>query len=185
MESKTILFHSNEEKKCEEFVSGKIPLILSKNSQDDKWLGVGMYFWDNKGNANWWNKKQLQKNPSIKYKIIKVNADTSHLLDLTDYDVCTKMEELWNSYCKEIDKDPDVPLGNKLNALFDAFPEFGKVYMVIKLYGKYNGTPSRGFITFDYKSRKAEPTMAAKCIYSVKNDACILEREIIEEGNYE
>lgn len=179
MESRTILFHSNEEKKCEEFVSGKIPLIFSKNSRDDRWLGVGMYFWDNKGNANWWNKKQLRKNLSKKYKIIKVNADTSNLLDLTDYDIYTKMEEIWENLCKKINENSDKPLGNKLDILFTSLPDFEGKYRVIKVFGKYNGTPNDGFFKFDYKTHVAEPTMAVKCIYSVKNDSCILQREIV------
>lgn len=185
MESKTILFHSNEETKCKDFIVGKIQLIISGNSKDDNWLGVGMYFWDNKGNAKWWNKKQISRNQAKKYKIIKVNADTSRLLDLTDFDVYTKIEKIWNDYYKKVNANSDVPLGNKLNTLFAAFSGWEEKYKAIKLYGKYNGTPQRGVFKSDYKSIKAEPTIAVKCIYSIKKDDCILEREIIEEEDYE
>jgi hypothetical protein len=181
VESKAILFHSNEEKKCEEFVSEKIHLISSENKRDDIWLGVGMYFWDNEGNAKWWNEKQSKRNLHKKYKIIRVNADTSNLLDLTDYDVYKKMEEIWKNLCKKINADSEKPLGYKLDTLFHSFPRFKEKYMAIKVFGKYNRTPVDGLFPFDCKSMKAEPTMAVKCIYNVKNYDCILKSEIIEE----
>lgn len=52
MESRIIIYHSDEEEKCKEFVDNENVLILSGNSKDDIWLGKGMYFWDNIGNAN-------------------------------------------------------------------------------------------------------------------------------------
>lgn len=55
MESKAILYHSNTKEECDTFISQENYLIESKNAYDDKWLGYGMYFWDNKGNAVWWN----------------------------------------------------------------------------------------------------------------------------------
>ena len=61
MESKIILYHSDEENKCKQFVDKENVLILSGNTKDDIWLGKGMYFWDNMGNDNWWNKKQCDK----------------------------------------------------------------------------------------------------------------------------
>lgn len=53
MESKIILYHSDEENKCKQFVDKENVLILSGNTKDDIWLGKGMYFWDNMGNAKW------------------------------------------------------------------------------------------------------------------------------------
>ena len=54
MEAKVILFHSNESDKCKAFINNDVSLITSKNGKDDIWLGDGMYFWDNKGNVDWW-----------------------------------------------------------------------------------------------------------------------------------
>ena len=181
MESKTILFHSNEENLCDAFLSGKESLLLSGNSNDDKWLGQGMYLWDNRGNATWWNNKQAKRHPEKKYKIVKINACTDDLLDLTDYDVYIKTKALWERYCKLTETDPNVPLGNKLNTMYSAFSDWNIMYKVIKIFGKYNRTPSRGIFTFDYNSMDAEPTMAVKCIYSIKDGSCITEKEIIKE----
>ena len=78
-----------------------------------------------------------------------------------------------------INENSDKPLGNKLDTLFTSFPDFEEKYRVIKVFGKYNRTPNDGFFKFDYRSMVAEPTMAVKCIDSVKNDSCILQREIV------
>ena len=185
MESKTILFHSNEEKRCNEFLDGKVSLILSGNSKDDKWLGTGMYFWDNKGNANWWNRRQKIRHPSKQYKVVRVNADTGRVLDLTDFEVYKKTKDIWENLCKIIKQDPDVPLGNKLNTLFSIYSDWNEAYNVLKVYGKYKGTPANGIFKFDYESNEAEPTIAVKCIYNIKNAGCILEKEGVKEESNE
>lgn len=180
MESKIILFHSDEESKCKKFVEKENGLIISGNTKDDIWLGKGMYFWDNKGNANWWKNKQQNRNKDKRYSIVTVNAILNNLLDLTDFEVYMEMEELWKQICKQCDLDSNIPLGKKLDFLFEAF-NFGKEYDLIKVYGKYNRTPNKGFFKFDYQSMKPEPTISIKCIYSIRNEKCIVEKEIKEE----
>lgn len=178
MESKIILYHSNEEEKCKEFVAKEGSLILSENSKDDIWLGVGMYFWDNIGNANWWKQKQCNRHPLAKYCIAIANVNLNNMLDLTDYEVYMKLEELWKKVCVKCELDSNIQLGNKLNFLFDSF-NFGNKYDLIKVYGKYNSTPNKGFFKFDYSTMKSEPTIGVKCIYSVRNAKCIFEKDII------
>lgn len=154
--------------------------ILSGNSKDDIWLGKGMYFWDNRGNANWWKRKQCDKHPNAKYSIVAVNAILDNLLYLTDYDIYMKLDELWKQICQLSDLNSNVPLGEKLNFLFDSLG-FGEKYDLIKVYGKYNYTPSKGFFKFDYKNVKSEPTIGVKCIYSIRNENCIIEKEKVRE----
>lgn len=180
MESKIILFHSDEESKCKKFIEEENSLIISENSKDDIWLGKGMYFWDNKGNANWWKDKQESRNKDKRYSIVIVNAVLDKLLDLTDFEVYMKMEELWQEICKLCNLDSNVPVGKKLNFLFETL-NFEEEYDLIKVYGKYNHTPNKGFFKFDYRSMKSEPTMVIKCIYSIRNEECIVEKEIKEE----
>lgn len=177
MESKAILYHSNKKEECQKFISEKDYLIVSQNAYDDIWLGKGMYFWDNKGNANWWNNKQRVKNPNNTYLIALANANLENLLDLTDFDIYMKLEELWKSTCKKIRANANVPLGNKLNSLFDMYA-FNKMYDIIKVYGKYNSTPNNGLFKFDYASLKPEPTIGVKCIYSIRNHLCIIEKDL-------
>lgn len=181
MESRAILYHSNKEIECEKFIKTSDYLIISNNSKDDIWLGTGMYFWDNQGNAKWWNKKQKNRNPNEKYMIVAANAVIDRVLDLTDYEVYNQMEQIWKALCKRAKLDPEKPLGNKLNYMFRVL-DLDQQYDVIKVYGKYNGTPNDGFFSFDVKSMKSEPTIAVKCIYSVKNSKCIIEKEWYKEG---
>ena len=115
MEEKIILYHSNEENKCKEFIEKGNSLLLSGNLKDDIWLGKGMYFGDNRGNANWWKRKQCDKHPNAKYGIVAVNAILDNLLDLTDYDIYMKLDELWKQICQLSDLNSNVPLGEKLN----------------------------------------------------------------------
>ena len=117
-------FFKLKEDECKKFISKKDYLILSKNSKDDIWLGKGMYFWDNRGNANWWNQKQSRRKPDEVYSITVVNADLCELLDLTDFDIYMKLEELWEAACKKMKKNSNVPLGNKLN--------FSLIHLVLK-----------------------------------------------------
>lgn len=119
MESRIIIYHSDEEEKCKEFVDNENVLILSGNSKDDIWLGKGMYFWDNIGNAKWWNHKQCDRHPDMKYSIAVANVVLDNLLDLTDYDVYMSLDKLWKQICQLCGLNPNVQLGGKLNFLFD------------------------------------------------------------------
>ena len=181
MESKIILYHSDEEEKCKEFIDKENTLILSGNSKDDIWLGKGMYFWDNMGNAKWWRHKQCNRHPDKKYCIVAANAVLNNLLDLTDYDVYMYLDKLWMQICQLCNLDPNVQLGGKLNFLFDTLG-FEQEYDLIKVYGKYNNTPNKGFFRFDYNTMKSEPTIAVKCIYSIRNVNSIIEKELSKEG---
>lgn len=180
MESKIVLYHSNEEKRCKDFVNKNNELILSENLKDDIWLGKGMYFWDNRGNAKEWKCRQCRRNPNTKYCIVVANVVSDKLLDLTDVDVYKELDELWKEMCQKCGWDPDLQLGNKLNVLFEAL-DFKEKYDLIKVYGKYNKTFNEGFYKFKYNTMKAEPTLAVKCIYSVRSANCIVEKELMKE----
>lgn len=180
MESKIILYHSDEESRCEEFVDEEDTLLCSKNSKDDIWLGDGMYFWDNIGNVKWWKRKQCDKHLDKKYCIVAANAVLNNLLDLTDYDVYTNLDKLWKQMCELCNLDSDVELGSKLNFLFEAL-DFSQQYDLVKVYGKYNRTPNKGFFKFDYNTMRAEPTIGVKCIYNIKSAKCIVEKELVRE----
>jgi hypothetical protein len=180
VESRIILYHSDEEKKCKDFIEKTDVLILSENIKDDIWLGQGMYFWDNLGNANWWKRKQCSRHADVKYCIAIANVVLNNLLDLTDFEVYMTLEKLWKQICQKSDLNENVQLGNKLNFLFDTMG-FQERYDIIKVYGKYNNTSNKGFFKFDYNSMKSEPTIGVKCIYSVRNAKCIVEKDLIKE----
>lgn len=172
----SILYHCNDKTRCQKFLDNKKFMIESK--EDGIWLGNGMYFWDNLSNAKFWYRKKQQKHDEL--LIVQSNVYTDFLLDLTDLDVCNKMEQLWNKVYKEneikIPKDK-ITLGVKLNYLYDYYDMFKDVYQVIKVIGKYKKTPQNSFCKYDLDSRRAEPTTAIKCIYNVKNVDAIATRE--------
>ena len=172
----SILYHCNDKTRCQKFLDNKKFMIESK--EDGIWLGNGMYFWDNLSNAKFWYRKKQQKHYEL--LIVQSNVYTDFLLDLTDLDVCNKMEQLWNKVYKEneikIPKDK-ITLGVKLNYLYDYYDMFKDVYQVIKVIGKYKKTPQNSFYKYDLDSRRAEPTTAIKCIYNVKNVDAIATRE--------
>lgn len=172
----SILYHCNDKTRCQKFLDNKKFMIESK--EDGIWLGNGMYFWDNLSNAKFWYRKKQQKHDEL--LIVQSNVYTDFLLDLTDLDVCNKMEQLWNKVYKEneikIPKDK-ITLGVKLNYLYDYYDMFKDVYQVIKVIGKYKKTPQNSFYKYDLDSRRAEPTTAIKCIYNVKNVDAIATRK--------
>ena len=172
----SILYHCNDKTRCQKFLDNKKFMIESK--EDGIWLGNGMYFWDNLSNAKFWYRKKQQKHDEL--LIVQSNVYTDFLLDLTDLDVCNKMEQLWNKVYKEneikIPKDK-ITLGVKLNYLYDYYDMFKDVYQVIKVIGKYKKTPQNSFYKYDLDSRRAEPTTAIKCIYNVKNVDALATRE--------
>lgn len=172
----SILYHCNDKTRCQKFLDNKKFMIESK--EDGIWLGNGMYFLDNLSNAKFWYRKKQQKHDEL--LIVQSNVYTDFLLDLTDLDVCNKMEQLWNKVYKEneikIPKDK-ITLGVKLNYLYDYYDMFKDVYQVIKVIGKYKKTPQNSFYKYDLDSRRAEPTTAIKCIYNVKNVDAIATRE--------
>lgn len=172
----SILYHCNDKTRCQKFLDNKKFMIESK--ENGIWLGNGMYFWDNLSNAKFWYRKKQQKHNEL--LIVQSNVYTDFLLDLTDLDVCNKMEQLWNKVYKEneikIPKDK-ITLGVKLNYSYDYYDMFKDVYQVIKVIGKYKKTPQNSFYKYDLDSRRAEPTTAIKCIYNVKNVDAIATRE--------
>ena len=101
--------------------------------------------WDNIGNVKWWKRKQCDKHLDKKYCIVAANAVLNNLLDLTDYDVYTNLDKLWKQMCELCNLDSDVELGGKLNFLFEAL-DFSQQYDLVKVYGKYNRTPNKGFL---------------------------------------
>lgn len=174
-----ILFHCNEKKKCEKFLSDENYLIISY--EDGIWLGDGMYFWDNMTNANYWLRVKLRKDKNKEYCIVKAGVYLDHILDLTDIDICNKIEELWKKYLEvnNIEDYLQVELGYKLNVLFSAIGSFTDKYYIIKIIGKYLQNTKNNLFQYDNKNDKIEPITSVKCIYSVRNKKCITDRELV------
>lgn len=186
-EANVILYHCNDKNRCMKFLSSDTYMIISE--EDGKWLGKGMYFWDNLGNAKYWKGEKQRKKPNGNFVILKARVSIENLLDLTDTEICVMLEKLWNAYKIKIGADTDdrtVDLGRKLNLLYKCVPEFKDFYKVIKIYGKYNRTPNNGFFHYNISDSRIEPTLAVKSIYNVKCKEAIIDRlihqEVIDNG---
>ncbi len=173
-----ILYHCNDFFRCHRFVHTEDYMIVSK--EDGNWLGTGMYFWDNLANAEYWMRKKNRKEPYKNYSIVAAEIYLDQLLDLTDINVCNKIGRLWEEYQKKnvINDAKEYGLGYKLNILFQSIPFFRDNFYVAKVYGKYNNTPKNKLWTYNVRGNRAEPTASVKCIYCVRNQAAIGEKEM-------
>lgn len=176
----SLLYHCNDSFRCYNFVQSKEHMIISE--EDGKWLGTGMYFWDNLANADFWMKKKRKENSNCSYSIVIANIFMDKLLDLTDNDICNKIGRVWEKYqiVNGLTDMNDNELGLKLNLLFKSIKMFGENYHVIKIYGKYNKTPKNKLWSYNIRVDNVEPISTVKCIYNVKNEEAIGERQIIE-----
>ncbi|WP_304819379.1 hypothetical protein, partial [uncultured Clostridium sp.] len=86
-----------------------------------------------------------------KYLIVKARVSLESILDLTDIEVCRKINKIWLKYKKTLGIDSEPELGKKLNLLYKTFPGFIDQYKVIKISGRYINTPQNGFIEYEKK----------------------------------
>lgn len=180
------VYHCNDTQRCEKFLKKDDYLI--KSEEDGIWLGSGMYFWDNLSNAKYWKREKQRKSYNRKsFSIVSANIYIDNLLDLTDESTCRTMEILWRNYCQKMKKPydlyKDVDLGEKLNILFESemTREHLSTYNVIKIIGKYPRIPPNPLYSYNIYSNKIEPTLSAKCIYTVKNANDIFNKKLVEE----
>lgn len=174
-----IAYHVNDYERCRRYVENDEYLILSK---DTKWLGYGMYFWDNNSNADYWISQKKRKD--LKGKTIakiKSNIFIDKMLDLTDRDSRIKIHKLWEKYIELEGCDYEEELlGIKLDKLFDYFPILKENIFVIRVYGNYKYTPDDKLIVYDLNNVECEAVTHIKTIYSVKNENFVCCREIME-----
>lgn len=181
-ETNSLLYHCNDRKRSMKFLSSDTYMIISQ--EDGKWLGQGMYFWDNLSNARYWKGEKRRKRPEEDFIIVRARVSMEKLLDLMDQDICESIWEIWNAWKKRakiVSDENNIPLGKKLNVLYKMIPEFKNSYHVFKIYGKYNKTPPNNLFQYNLNSKLSEPTLAVKCIYNVKCNDAILERIAYQE----
>lgn len=166
-------YHANDRDRCLEFVNYQTVIT----SDDTYWLGRGMYFWDNFGNAKYWLSEKRRKHPEvIAWSIVQANIDIDKLLDLTDDDVLDTLNKLWYEYCAKSRRSQDMPLGKKIDLLFGYFTFLSSNYCTIRGHGKYDRVQN-GFLVGTYVVSNI------KTIYSIRNgtNQSIYNREIVSE----
>ena len=168
------VYHCNLSEKCNEFISEN-KLLESNHPYDSLWLGKGMYFWDNFGNAKYWKNEKLKKDKTKNFKIVSCFVSLEKMLDLTDNEEIEIIDRIWKSVDLEpklnIKKKKITKIGDKLNFLFDFISEFSKEYNIIKTIGenyKYNN-----HFFNNEKINSTKPGTSSKVIYNAKEINCI------------
>jgi hypothetical protein len=174
-------FHANDAIKFTDPIKDDCFIMAS----DTKWFGNGMYFWDNLSNANYWVRKKLRESEIECVYIISANIIINQLLDLTDYDIIDKIERIWINYCKlkKIVDYKHIPVGVRLNILFDFFPDIRNEYKVIKGIGFYKNSKQHHFYVYDAAHNENIPyiTSQIKTIYCVKCPTKIIDVKKVTE----
>lgn len=167
-------YHTNIDKKILSCLSNGNLIIF----KDTFWLGRGMYFWDNLGNANYWKYEKIRKGEGtvLDIKIIQANIFVDNILDLTDSQNLEFIDKLWERFVKNNIKEkiPKEHLGKRLDYLFESFPEYFS-YGVIKALGVYKYVSTNTFF------KETNISVKSKLIYSVKKKDYIANFKLYEE----
>lgn len=178
LRSNIIAYHVNDYERCKKYVEDIDYLILSK---DTKWLGYGMYFWDNDSNANYWIGQKKKKDlKGISIAKTKSNIFIDKMLDFTDMNHRRMFNTLWEKYKQLEGGNEEELLGIKVDKLFDYFSILREQFFVIRVYGNYKYTPQGKLIVYDLKSVECDPVTHIKTIYSVKDRDFAQCRQIME-----
>lgn len=175
--SHLICYHANSESKLKKFEeTGEMIL-----HEDSYWLGKGMYFWDNFGNAIFWKNEKIRKSEHIidgKIRILKAKIKLDKLLDLTDPEEIKKIDIIWRTMEKKTKKNiKSEELGKKIDIIIEFFPKDIYKYDIIKGIFQYNNDIAK---RMEF-SKETRLTANVKVIYNVKNKENILEKKIMNE----
>lgn len=199
MDPKILAYHCNDSDRVNKFLDGSLAMIYSQDS--GKWLGNGMYFWDNQSNAEYWkNNKITQNNRSVSkgeshqkdYIICCTILNLKKLLDLTDEKVCeytnTVFKTLEDRGVKSLSHS-EATLSQKINLIFKEVSYYAENFNVLKINGYYPNSDENEFIEDNYsynpqviqiKSKKTpQPTNKTKVIYKATNEEPIFDRDLI------
>ncbi|WP_196606588.1 hypothetical protein [Pectinatus frisingensis] len=167
-------YHVNNEKKCSDFLSSQESHLIVSN--DTIYLGSGMYFWDNIGNAHYW-KRMREKNSRDVFLVLQCVLDIDALLDLTDPEISSKIDHLWDMFEKKSKSGHKKPLKNlagKLDYLYEACTTI-KCFHVIRIIAEYDHKINDANI-FCGKNYIAQNV---RVIYCVKNNCAIKDKKLL------
>lgn len=167
-------YHCGDTNAIKTFCSDYSHLIVSNHPYDNKWAGIGMYLWDNNGNAKWWHNKRNDKDTrSICSCILQIGEDK--LLDFTDISYVETMENFLDVMKSSGNLISDEEIGLKVDFLVDYFEA-----EVVKIMGDYSFKESNKF--FPKFDGRAVPGTPARIIYCVKpgNSHVLIQRSIEE-----
>ncbi|WP_454206204.1 hypothetical protein [Peptoniphilus sp. Marseille-Q6390] len=166
------LFHCNEDTTINVVMLNINEIDLLRSFGNKDWLGTGIYFWDNLGNAKYWKRDKERKDKEKKYSILRVGVCLDNALNLTDPDVGKQFNNIIN---KISEIDPIIQkggFGKKIDFLSRKSPEIMGNYEVIIADVYYAKQTNRIFKNM--RSYLPRLTDKNKRIYNViKNDAIV------------
>ncbi|MGT2717561.1 hypothetical protein [Streptococcus oricebi] len=155
------LFHCNKEEILEELLNKR--LVISRHQDDADWGGEGMYFWDNKANANYW--KSIKGGNTGIIKCYISFDDENELLDLTDLEHERRIDKLIKLVSKQ-KKYPSLAMGSRGKKIDFYCDKLG--IKLVKFFAKYPHTPNTDLISSNSSSKKERLTNQIKAIYCIK-----------------
>jgi hypothetical protein len=172
-----IVFHTNTKDKIEKFVSDKEMIYY----EDKHYLGNGMYFWDNEGNAKYWANKKLKENKGIISEVYISKANLlldETILDLTNVEIIKLVRTLWIEYCDKLDeKNRNQFIGTILDILRKYFPILNNM-KVSKCHGDYSHYNKNTFLS--KLGNKSFIDDRPRTIYAVTCETKIVNPELFE-----
>lgn len=170
-----LLYHCNDTERCERYIENKEYIIESV--EDGKWLGTGMYFWDNISNALYWFNEKKRKNRDGVFAIVMSQVYIDRLLDLSCQRTCDRLDDLWKVYCEKVNRRVEATLGEKINVLFKEYHDLlGEKYYILKIHGHYPRYHTK-FVYYNKTDNSPQPTDKIKDVYCVRNRDCIISRK--------
>lgn len=173
----TKAYHSNMSENIDRFLDGSVPLLESV--EDGYWLGKGMYFWDNYGNAQYWQNKVRGR------EIVTVLLLLEKLLDLTDKNHLDRLNAAFKKLKKQGSRaidfanlEDEYELGLVINTIYKEVEKFSDFFDVIKCHGLYRDWSEQKIIAgkrvkIHEINRSNFVTSVVKTIYCVKDEKAI------------
>jgi len=161
-------YHCNDKYRCEDFLND----FKMINSEDEQYLGTGMYFWDNYSNAEYWLSKKKTKHQEIEeWYIVSALIKILMLLDLTDKEQSYMLDGLWRKYCSRTRTHKDLPLGIKIDNIFKFFKLYSR-YHIIKANAAYNDMENPNILSGTYVQNNT------RTLYCVKNASVVTQSKL-------
>lgn len=157
MEEKTTLYHVNTNEKIDNLIKNN-ELIISEHKSDSKYSGIGMYFWDNRGNADYWLGQKLKYKEKKDLNLLVVSAEYSsdHMLDLMDYAQEKEYQNILSKVSK-LGRFRGKSLGEKVDYLCEVLG-----CKLVRFSAYYPNTPQTGLL------KRSKVTNKYKVIYCIK-----------------
>lgn len=89
-------YHCNDSDKIDSYLDKEdLSILESVGPQNHDFLGNGVYFWDNEGNVEFWDRDRRRKNDRISLSKIEATASflSKEMVDLTDESLRLKYEK--------------------------------------------------------------------------------------------